>query len=116
MVWPDLKPALVLNGQALSEHCELERELRAAGVEIVFRGIDDIAIDIGPQGVRVQETVDGRDLGDFGVVQALAYPRPSAMLLNAVADYAVAKGVRTVNITGIGAPTKLFKYVRLANH
>src|SRR5437667_8002511 len=115
MVWSGVKPALVLNGAALCEHYDLGRELRAAGVEVVFRSIDDIAVDIGPNGVRIQETVDGRDLADFGLVQVLAYQRPTATLLNAVADYAAAMGVRTVNLNGIGAPTRLFKYVRLAN-
>ena len=86
-----------------------------ADVDVVFRDIDEIAIDIGPGCVRIWETVDGRDLRDFGLVQVLAYHRPTASLLNAVADYAAANGVRAVNIAGIGAPTKLFKYVRLAS-
>jgi glutathione synthase/RimK-type ligase-like ATP-grasp enzyme len=115
MVWPAAKPALVLNGTALIGYCDLGRELRAAGLEVVFRSIDDIAVDIGPAGVRIHETVDGRDLATFGLVHVLAYQKPMATLLNAVADYTAAKGVRTVNINGIGAPTKLFRYVRLAN-
>lgn len=115
MASPALKPALVLNGEALNGHCDLGRELRASGVEVVFRSIDEIAVDIGPAGVRIQETVDGRDLGDFGLVQVIAYQWPTTTLINAIADYAASQGVRTVNITGISAPTKLFKYVRLAN-
>lgn len=56
-----------------------------------------------------------RDLADFGLVQVFAYHRSTATLLNALADYLAAKGVRAVNVAGIGAPTRLFKYVRLAN-
>ncbi|MFG2526291.1 RimK family alpha-L-glutamate ligase [Streptomyces sp. NPDC048527] len=105
----------MLNGEGLDEHVEFASELLAAGVEVVFRSIEEIAIDIGPEGVRIRETVNGRDLADFGLVQVFAYHRPTATLLNALADYLSAKGVRAVNVAGIGAPTKLFKYVRLAN-
>jgi len=115
MVWPAMKPALILNGEALSGHGDLERELSTVGVEVVFRDINEITVDIGPAGVRVRETVEGRDLGDFGLVHVLAFQRPTTALLNAVVDYAAAKGVPTCNVEGIGAPTKLFRYVRLAN-
>ncbi|MFI1397917.1 RimK family alpha-L-glutamate ligase [Streptomyces sp. NPDC020681] len=115
MARPAPKPALVLNGEGLAEHVDLASELLAVGVEVVFRSIEELAIDIGPGGVRIRETVSGRDLADFGLVQVLAYQRPTATLLNAVADYLAIKGVRAVNVAGIGAPTKLFKYVRLAN-
>lgn len=109
------KPALVLNGERLGEHADLASDLVAAGVEVVFRSIEELAIDIGPEGVRIRETVNGQDLADFGLVQVFAYHRPTATLLNALADYLAVKGVRAVNVAGIGAPTKLFKYVRLAN-
>ncbi|MEU8952402.1 hypothetical protein [Streptomyces sp. NPDC048489] len=109
------KPALLLNGEELGEHIDLASELLVAGVEVIFRNIEELAIDIGPGGARIRETVSGRDLADFGLVQVMAYPRPTATLLNAVADYLAANGVRTVNATGVGAPTRLFKYVRLAN-
>lgn len=59
--------------------------------------------------------MSGRDLADFGLVQVASYQRPTATLLNAVADYLAVKNVRAVNIADIGAPTRLFKYVRLAN-
>lgn len=115
MVRPVSKPALVLNGEGLGELADFASELLAAGVEVVFRSIEEIAIYIDPEGVRIRETVNGRDLADFGLVQVFAYHRPTATLLNALEDYLTAKGVRTVNVAGIGAPTKLFKYVRLAN-
>lgn len=109
------KSALVLDGEGLYEHIELANEPFAAGIDVVFRSIEDLAIDIGPGGVCIRETVDGRDLADFGLVQVFSYRRLTGTLMNAVADYLAAKGVRAVNIAGIGAPTKLFKYVRLAN-
>ncbi|MBO8190312.1 hypothetical protein ITI46_01060 [Streptomyces oryzae] len=109
------KPVLVLNGEGLGQHFDLASELLATGVEVVFRSIEELAIDIRPGGVRVRETVNGRDLADFGLVQVLAFQRPTATLLNAVADYLAARGVRAVNVAGIGAPTRLFKYVRLGN-
>src|SRR4051794_28453775 len=104
MTGPPSRPALILNGEGLSEHVDL----LTTGIEVVFRGIDELAMDIGPGGARIWETVDGRDLGDFGLVQILAYQRPTGTLVNAIADYLAAKGVRAVNIAGIGAPTKLF--------
>lgn len=112
---PASKPALVLNAEGLGEHVDLESELHASGVEVVFRSTEDLAINIGPGGVCIRETVSGRDLADFGLVQVFAYQRLTATLLNALADYLAAKGVRAVNVAGIGVPTKLFKYVRLAN-
>jgi hypothetical protein len=38
------------------------------------------------------------------------------MRINAVADHVAAQSVDAVNVAGIGAPTKQFKYVRLATH
>ncbi|MER7694628.1 hypothetical protein [Streptomyces sp. NPDC097610] len=115
MARPVSKPALLLNSEELGEHIDFASELYAAGVDVVFCNIEELAIDIGPGGARIRETVSGRDLADFGLVQVLAYPRPTATLLNAVADYLAANGVRAVNATGVGVPTRLFKYVRLAN-
>ncbi|GAA3668107.1 ATP-grasp domain-containing protein [Streptomyces iranensis] len=115
MARPASKPALLLNGEELGEHIDFASELLAAGVDVVFCNIEELAIDIGPGGARIRETVSGRDLADFGLVQILAYPRPTATLLNTVADYLAANGVRAVNATGVGVPTRLFKYVRLAN-
>lgn len=105
----------MLNGEGLGELADFASELLAAGVEVIFRSIEEIAIYIDSEGVRIRETVSGRDLADFGLVQVFAYHRPTATLLNALEDYLAVKGVRTVNVAGIGAPTKLFKYVRLAN-
>ncbi|MBY8887057.1 hypothetical protein K7472_19710 [Streptomyces sp. PTM05] len=109
------KPALLLNGKELGEHVNLASELLTAGVEVVFRSIEELSIEIGPGGVRIRETVAGRDLAEFGIVQVLAHQRPTATLLSAVADYLDAHRVHAVNATGVGVPTRLFKYVRLAN-
>src|ERR1041384_7566674 len=100
MARPASKPALLLNGEELGEHIDLASELLATGIEVVFRSIEELAIDIGPGGARVRETVSGRDLADFGLVQVLAYQRPTATLLNAVADSLAANGVRAVNAAG----------------
>jgi glutathione synthase/RimK-type ligase-like ATP-grasp enzyme len=58
--------------------------------------------------------VDGKDLADFGLVQVAAYPRPTATLLNAIADYLRHERVRTVNMMAVSAPTKLHQHVRFA--
>jgi glutathione synthase/RimK-type ligase-like ATP-grasp enzyme len=86
----------------------------ARGVDAVFRDISEIAITVATGKVRVYETVEGRDLADFGLVQAAGYPAPTATLLNAVAAYLDHRKVRGVNLNGIGAPTKLLHYVLLA--
>jgi glutathione synthase/RimK-type ligase-like ATP-grasp enzyme len=108
-------PALIINGEGLLQAQEHLADDLLDGMQVVFRDIDDLAVHIGPSGVRVHETVDGRDLADFGLVQLLGYQRPTGTLLSAVGDYLASRGVRTVNVTGIGAPTKLYKYVRMAN-
>ncbi|MFD7501639.1 RimK family alpha-L-glutamate ligase [Streptomyces sp. NPDC059850] len=105
----------MLNAEGLGGHAGLASELLAAGVEVVFRSVEELAINVGPEGVCIRETVSGRDLGDFGLVQVVAYRRPTTILLNVLADYLAARNVRAVNVAGIGAPTKLFTYVRLAN-
>lgn len=109
------RPALIVNGRDLHGSTGPASEFHSADVEVIFRDIDELAIEIGPGGVRIWETEEGRDLRDFGLVQVAAYQRPTAVLVGAVADYLTTVGVHAVNITGIGAPTKVFKYVRLAN-
>jgi glutathione synthase/RimK-type ligase-like ATP-grasp enzyme len=80
----------------------------------MFRGVDDLGFSIETGRVRVYETVSGRDLADFGLVQIMAYPRPTSTVLNALDDYLRANRVRATGVAGIGAPTKLFHHVRLA--
>jgi hypothetical protein len=107
------RSVLILNGAALAEQAHTG-QLRAEGVEAVFRNIDELAMVIDTGGVRIYETVDGRDLADFGLIQAASYPPPTATLLNAIAAYLDYQKVRSANIAGIGAPTKLLQYVCLA--
>jgi glutathione synthase/RimK-type ligase-like ATP-grasp enzyme len=105
--------ALILNGEALLADAESGGPF-ADGVDTVFRGIDDLAFAIETGRVCLYETVDGRDLAEFALVQVAAYPRPTATLLNAIADYLRHRRVRAVNMAGVSAPTKLFQYVRFA--
>jgi glutathione synthase/RimK-type ligase-like ATP-grasp enzyme len=97
--------ALILNGRDLAS---------AADVEVTCRGIDELAFAIETGRVRIAETVGGRDLADFGLVQVAGYPRPTAALINAIADYLEYHSVCAINVAGIGAPTKLGQYVRFA--
>ncbi len=106
--------ALVLNGEKLLGPDGDPGGLCLDGFETVFRSIDELAFTVETGQVRVCETVDGRDLADFGLVQVAAFPRPTATLLNAVAAYLGNKGVPAVNAEGVGAPTKLLQYVRFA--
>jgi hypothetical protein len=62
----------------------------------------------------VYETVEGRDLSDFGLIHVAAYPAPTATLVNAIAAYLEHWKVRGINLAGIGAPTNLLHYVLLA--
>jgi glutathione synthase/RimK-type ligase-like ATP-grasp enzyme len=84
------------------------------GVEPVLRGIDQLAFTIQTGRVRVFETVHGQDLADFAVVHVAGYPRPTAALLGAVAEYLRHNRVRAVNATGVFVSTKLFRCVRFA--
>lgn len=83
-------------------------------VNVVFRSIDELYFGIGDGEVAVAETVTGRDLSDFGLVQFASYPRPTASLIGAIAAYLDYHGVPAINMTGIGVPTKLVQYVRFA--
>jgi glutathione synthase/RimK-type ligase-like ATP-grasp enzyme len=106
--------ALILNGETLLGPAGDPGGLCLDGFETVFRSIDQLAFTVETGQVRVCETVDGRDLADFGLVQVAGFPRPTGTLLNAVAAYLENKGVLAVNAEGVGAPTKLLQYVRFA--
>ena len=105
------RSALILNGAALAE---AKDQLDADEFEVVFRSIDELAFTIEAGAVGVHETVTGRNLADFAFVQVASFPSPTGTLLNAVADYLRHHGVDAVNAEGIGAPTRLLQYVRLA--
>jgi hypothetical protein len=102
-----------LNGDGLANEVEAGR-FRIEGVEVVFRSVGEIAIVVKSGYIRMYETVGGRDLAGFGLVQVSAYPPPTSTLLNAIGAFLASKIVPSISVAGIGAPTKLFQYVRLA--
>jgi glutathione synthase/RimK-type ligase-like ATP-grasp enzyme len=106
--------ALIINGSSLLPEQDEFSPILTDGVDVVFRSVNELAFTIDAGGVRIYETVSGRDIADFGVVQIMEYPRPTATLLTAIADYLQTRNVLAINVAGIGAPTKLFQYVRLA--
>jgi len=105
------RSALILNGAALAG---VKDKLGAEEGEVVFRTIDELAFTIETGAVGVYETASNRDLADFAFVQVASFPNPTGTLLNAIADYLRHHGVHVVNAEGIGAPTRLLQYVRLA--
>jgi hypothetical protein len=105
------RSALILNGAELAGAVG---ELGAGEFEVVFRSIDELAFTIETGAVAVHETATGRDLTDFAFVQVASFPSPTATLLNAVAAYLRHHRVDAVNADGVGAPTRLLQYVRLA--
>ncbi len=101
--------ALVINGDCLAPVLPLTQD-----VNVVFRSVDELYFGIADGEVAVAETVTGRDLSDFGLVQLASYPRPTASLVGAIVAYLDYHGVPAINMTGIGVPTKLVQYVRFA--
>ncbi|MFE5300699.1 RimK family alpha-L-glutamate ligase [Streptomyces sp. NPDC056632] len=83
------------------------------GIDAVFRSIEQIAVSVEHGGTRAFETVGGRDLADFGMIQIPSYPRPTATLLSAVSACLEARGRTGFADAGISAPTKLYQSVRL---
>jgi glutathione synthase/RimK-type ligase-like ATP-grasp enzyme len=106
--------ALVLNAGAAFLPTAARGAGPMDGVEPVFRSIEQLAFTIQTGRVRLFETVDGRDLADFALVHVAGYPRPTAALLGAVAEYLRHNRVLAVNATGVAVPTKLLRCVRFA--
>jgi hypothetical protein len=105
------RSALLLNGADLSAEAAAGRFL-IDGVEVVFRGIEEIAMAVRRDCVRIYEIVEGRDLADFGLVQACAYPPPTATLLTAIAAYLDARNVlQYVRLAQAGLPVPGTSYV-----
>lgn len=110
------RSVLIINGSSLlpknkdSAHILVDDD----GIDVVSRSVDELAFTIDTDSVRLYETVSERDLADFGLVHVMEYPRPTAALLTAIADYLHTCKVPAINVSGIGVPTKLFQYVRLA--
>lgn len=112
---PRAEPVLLLESGELGTSADFQEQMHRLGKRVAFRSIEDIAIRLSDGTVRMTEAVGGRDLSGFASVQMLSYPRGAAALLNAIADYLHVQGVHAVNVCGLDAPTKLYKYVRMAN-
>jgi glutathione synthase/RimK-type ligase-like ATP-grasp enzyme len=82
--------------------------------KVLFCGVDDIGFVIETGRTRVYETVSGRDLADFGLIQVASYPRPTAVLLSSISAYLEHRRRPAVNAAGISAPTKLYQLMTLA--
>ncbi|MFC0526126.1 ATP-grasp domain-containing protein [Phytohabitans kaempferiae] len=106
---------LLLESGELGTSANFQEQMRRLGKRVAFRSIEDITVRLRNGTVRMTEAVGGRDLSGFASVQMLSHPRGAAALLNAVADYLHVQGVHAVNVCGLDAPTKLYKYVRMAN-
>jgi glutathione synthase/RimK-type ligase-like ATP-grasp enzyme len=107
---------LMINGDTFQpEHGE-STTLKLRDVNTVFRGIGEIAFSIEPGQTRVYETVSGRDLAEFALIQVIAYPRPTATLLSAISSYLRHHGRPELDETGISAPTKLYQLMTLAQN
>lgn len=104
-----LPSALVINGDHLTPALPM-----LEGLDVVFRNIDELYFGIVDGEAAIAETVTGRDLNDFGLVQLASYPRPTASLISAMVAYLDYHDVPAINMTGIGVPTKLSQYVRFA--
>jgi glutathione synthase/RimK-type ligase-like ATP-grasp enzyme len=101
--------ALILNGPTLAAAVTANTDL-----EVTSRTIDDLAFLIETSSVSIRETVSDLELSEFALVQMAGYPRPTASLINGISEYLESRGVSAINMAGIGAPTKLVQYLRLA--
>jgi glutathione synthase/RimK-type ligase-like ATP-grasp enzyme len=105
---------LLLNAHALASNSEGSPTLCVDGVDTTFRTVEELGFAIETGSVMVYETVNGRDLADFNLVQVLAYPRPTGTLLSGITDYLDSQGVPCIGVAGVGAPTKLQQCIRFA--
>lgn len=103
---------LILNGEALDP--ETGGRLPVQGIDAAFRSIDQIGVSVEHGDARAFETVGGRDLADYGMIQIASFPRPTATLLSAVSACLEARGRAGFTRAGISAPTKLYQSVRLS--
>ncbi|WP_307711244.1 RimK family alpha-L-glutamate ligase [Streptomyces sp. V4I23] len=93
--------------------------LVSAGLELgefkaFFCGIEDIAFSVETGRPRVYETIGGRDLAEFRLIQIAAYPRPTATLLSSISSYLEHRQRPPVKTAAISAPTKLYQLMVLA--
>ncbi|MGW3690122.1 ATP-grasp domain-containing protein [Streptomyces sp. NPDC005125] len=105
---------LVINGEVFRSSDAASARLELGRAKTHFCGIGDIAFAIETGRTRVYETVGGRDLSEFGLIQIAAYPRPTATLLSSISAYLEHKGRPALNAAVISAPTKLYQLVAFA--
>jgi hypothetical protein len=102
------KPALVINGESLAA-TDLESD-----VDVVYRNVEELAFRIETGQVSITETIHGRELTDFGLVQVASFPRPTGVLVNVIAEYLDRHRVPAANLAGIGVPSRLLQCARFA--
>ncbi|MGW7368831.1 ATP-grasp domain-containing protein [Streptomyces sp. NPDC054841] len=107
---------LVINGEVFQPDYALSAGLDLGSIKTFFCGIGDIAFSVETERTRVYETVGGRDLADFGLIQVAAYPRPTATLLSSISAYLTHKHRPPINAAAISAPTKLYQLMVLAQN
>ncbi|MFF8430711.1 RimK family alpha-L-glutamate ligase [Streptomyces sp. NPDC016566] len=106
---------LVVNGEvfrpgyAVTAGLELGDESKVS-----FCGIEDIAFSVETGRTRVYETIGGRDLAEFGLIQIASYPRPTATLLSSISAYLEHRRRPPIKAAAISAPTKLYQLMVLA--
>lgn len=108
------RDVLVINGEVFQAPDAESGGLELGDIKTFFSRIEDIAFSVETGRTRVFETVGGRDLAEFGLVQIAAYPRPTATLASAVSAYLAHHGRPAANAAGISAPTKLYQLLMLA--
>ncbi|MFD4322572.1 RimK family alpha-L-glutamate ligase [Streptomyces sp. NPDC058548] len=109
-----LPSVLIINGEALAEDRTATGSMRAAGIETVYRSVSQLAFAVRDGRTHAYETLQGRGLDEFGLVQIAGFPRPTAALMNTISSYLAAQGRPLAGTFGIAAPTKLHQYVHLA--
>ncbi|MEW2426311.1 hypothetical protein AB0911_38365 [Streptomyces nigra] len=108
---------LIINGDAFqishsgSVCLDLEDDTR-----VFFRDISDLEFTIDQGDISVRETIEGRDLADYALVQIASYPRPTATLLNSITAYLEHRNRPLVNAAPISAPTKLFQLLKFSQN
>ncbi|MET8537666.1 hypothetical protein ABZV67_39410 [Streptomyces sp. NPDC005065] len=106
---------LVINGEVFQPEYAVTAGLDLGDeFKTFFCGIEDIAFSVETGRTLVYETIGGRDLAEFGLVQIASYPRPTATLLGPISAHLEHRQRPPVNAAAISAPTKLYQLMVLA--
>ncbi|MFE5300707.1 RimK family alpha-L-glutamate ligase [Streptomyces sp. NPDC056632] len=113
------RSVLILYGGQFSGGA-LVSALRARGIRVVVRSVDELCVDIHADRPRIRERLQHRDLADFGMVQlhGVGFVQPSLPAI--LAAYLSTHRRTLVNreglagAGGVAAPSKLHQYVQLA--